>query len=51
MRFLNLHEYQSKDLLESFGVVVQKGKSAATPEEALKVAQWIAAESECPLPS
>ena len=42
-RFLNLHEYQAKDLMESFGVQVQKGRMAATPEAALAVARDILA--------
>lgn len=46
MRFLNLHEYQSKDLLEKYSAVVQKGKPASTVEEARSVAEWIKKESE-----
>eukprot|EP00940_MAST-03C_sp_MAST-3C-sp2_P003114 g3114.t1 len=41
VRYLNLHEYQSKDVMEMFNVRVQKGKMAATAEEALEVAKWI----------
>lgn len=37
-RFLNLHEYQSKGLMAKYDVRVQKGATADTPEEALKVA-------------
>ena len=44
-RFLNLHEYQSKDLLEKFGVNVQKGSMAATSEEALAISNDILAAS------
>ena len=33
-RFLNLHEYQSMDLLKKFNIAVPKGKVASTPEEA-----------------
>lgn len=44
-RCLNLHEYQSKDLLESFGVVVQKGSVSSTPQEALDIASRIKAEN------
>ena len=40
-RFLNLHEYQSKDLMESFGTRVQKGKMAETAAGAKDVATWI----------
>jgi len=38
-RFLNLHEYQSKSLMEKFGVRVQRGKVAGTADEAAAVAQ------------
>ena len=41
MRFLNLHEYQSKDLMESHQVKVQEGKSADTPAGAATVAASI----------
>ncbi len=40
-RFLNLHEYQAKDLMESYGVVVQRGKMASTAEAAVAVARDI----------
>eukprot|EP01057_Protomagalhaensia_wolfi_P005589 Protomagalhaensia_wolfi_Nauph_80__5588@NODE_627_length_2188_cov_70_181014_g441_i1_p1_GENE_NODE_627_length_2188_cov_70_181014_g441_i1NODE_627_length_2188_cov_70_181014_g441_i1_p1_ORF_typecomplete_len434_score125_78ATPgrasp_2/PF08442_10/1_1e70Ligase_CoA/PF00549_19/1_3e37ATPgrasp_5/PF13549_6/3_3e10Citrate_bind/PF16114_5/3_1e08CPSase_L_D2/PF02786_17/0_12CPSase_L_D2/PF02786_17/4_7e02GARS_A/PF01071_19/0_11Peripla_BP_4/PF13407_6/1_1e03Peripla_BP_4/PF13407_6/1_9e03Peripla_BP_4/PF13407_6/0_093_NODE_627_l len=33
-RFLNLHEYQSKELMDRFGVATQKGFVAATPDQA-----------------
>lgn len=46
VRSLNLHEFQSKDLMEEFGVVVQKGKAATTAEEAEEVSKWIKSESE-----
>lgn len=45
VRFLNLHEYQSKDLMESYGVVVQPGRMAASPAEALEIATKLQAES------
>jgi len=38
VRFLNLHEYQSKELMEKYDVRVQKGYLAETPEEAAAVA-------------
>ena len=41
VRHLNLHEYQSKDLMETHGVLVQKGRMAATAKEAGDVARWI----------
>jgi acyl-CoA synthetase (NDP forming) len=34
VRHLNLHEYQSKELMNRFGITVQKFKTAETPEEA-----------------
>ena len=33
---MNLHEYQAKELLESYGLKVQKGIVANTPDEAAK---------------
>ena len=33
---MNLHEYQGKELLASFGVTVQRGIVAKTPLEAVK---------------
>jgi hypothetical protein len=47
VRFLNLHEYQSKDLLESFGVQVQTGKPAASAAEAVEVGQWVHKKGMC----
>lgn len=41
VRYLNLHEYQSKDLMEKFGVIVQNGRMAATPQAARQVAEEI----------
>lgn len=38
-RFFDLHEYQSKDVMRRFGVLVQKGDIATTPEQAEQVAQ------------
>lgn len=40
-RFLNLHEYQSKDLMNRFGVRVQKGYVADSAEQAYKHAQGL----------
>lgn len=45
VRYLNLHEYQSKDLMEAYNVNVQKGKMAETADEAAEVAQWIKGEN------
>ena len=35
----DLHEYQSKDLMRSYGILVQRGAIATTPEEAERVAK------------
>jgi hypothetical protein len=31
-RFFDLHEYQSKDLMRKYGVLVQRGTTAVTPD-------------------
>ena len=36
---MNLHEFQGKDILASYGVNVQRGITATTPEEALEAAK------------
>ena len=36
---MNLHEYQGKELLNSFGVKIQRGIVATTPEEAVAAAE------------
>ena len=36
---MNLHEYQGKEILSSFGVRIQRGIVANTPAEAVAVAQ------------
>ncbi len=38
---MNIHEYQAKELLKKFGVVVPKGGVAFTPDEAVKVAEGL----------
>lgn len=38
---MNIHEYQAKEILESFGVNTLPGKVAETPEEAVTIAQEI----------
>lgn len=43
-RFLNLHEYQSKELLDKFGVKTQRWRLAESPEEAQKAAEELGAE-------
>lgn len=42
---MNLHEYQSKEILASYGVNVQRGIVATTPEEALEVAQKLSQQT------
>lgn len=39
VRFLNLHEYQSKALMEKYGVNTQRFLVATTPDEAEKAAK------------
>jgi len=36
---MNLHEYQGKEILQSFGVSIQRGLVAQTPEEAVAAAK------------
>ncbi len=36
---MNIHEYQAKEVLKRFGIPTLKGQVAATPEEAVAVAQ------------
>lgn len=38
-RYFDLHEYQSKDLMRKYGVLVQRGTTATTADEAFKVAK------------
>lgn len=38
---MNVHEYQGKEILKSYGVTVLKGQVAFTPEEAVKAAEAI----------
>ncbi len=42
---MNLHEYQGKELLNSFGVRIQRGYVADTPEKAVEVAKKLAKET------
>ncbi len=42
---MNLHEYQAKELIESYGVPIQKGIMAETLEEAVKAYEQIKADS------
>lgn len=42
---MNLHEYQGKEILKSFGVGIQRGIVADTPEAALEAAKKLNAET------
>jgi succinyl-CoA synthetase beta subunit len=42
---MNLHEYQGKSILKSFGVAIQEGIVADTPEEAVEAAKKLNAET------
>ncbi len=42
---MNIHEYQGKSILSQFGVIVQRGYVATTPEEATAVAEKLQAET------
>lgn len=38
---MNLHEYQGKEILSKYGVKVQRGIVATTPEEAVEAAKQL----------
>ncbi|MGI9527304.1 MAG: ADP-forming succinate--CoA ligase subunit beta [Weeksellaceae bacterium] len=42
---MNLHEYQGKELLSKYGVKIQRGKVATTPEEAVELAKKLTEET------
>ena len=42
---MNLHEYQGKEILNSFGVRIQRGTVVNTPEEAVAAAEKLNAET------
>ncbi|GIJ93316.1 succinate--CoA ligase [ADP-forming] subunit beta [Capnocytophaga stomatis] len=42
---MNLHEYQGKEILSSFGVRVQRGIVAQSPKEAVEAAKQLTAET------
>jgi len=42
---MNIHEYQGKSILASYGVAIQRGHVASTPEEALDVAKKLKEET------
>lgn len=43
---MNLHEYQSKEILASYGVNIQRGILATTAEEAVNAAQELTAQTQ-----
>lgn len=43
--FMNIHEYQAKDILKKFGVAVQRGIVADTPDKAVAAAKELSAET------
>jgi len=42
---MNIHEYQAKEILKGFGVTIQEGIVADTPEAALEAAKKLNAET------
>ena len=42
---MNLHEYQAKQILSKYGVKVQRGNVATTPEEAVEAAKKLTEET------
>ena len=42
---MNLHEYQGKEILASFGVRIQRGMVAQNPEEAVAAAKQLTEET------
>ncbi|MFM7764210.1 MAG: ADP-forming succinate--CoA ligase subunit beta [Sphingomonadales bacterium] len=41
---MNIHEYQAKEILKSYGVAIQGGFVAETPEQAMEAAQKVKSE-------
>ena len=42
---MNLHEYQGKNILNSFGVKIQRGLVATNPDEAVAAAKQLTEET------
>ena len=42
---MNIHEYQAKEILKSYGVTIQEGIVADTPEAATEAAKKLNAET------
>lgn len=45
IRFMDIHEYQAKDILKNYGVKIQEGIVADNPEKALEAAKQLHAET------
>ena len=43
---MNLHEYQSKEILASYNIKVQRGILASTTEEAVNAAQKLSQQTQ-----
>ena len=41
---MKVHEYQAKEILKGYGVLVPKGRVAETPEESRKISEEIGAK-------
>src|SRR5688572_13727207 len=41
---MNIHEYQAKEILKKYGVAVQEGFVAETPEQAVEAARRVKSE-------
>lgn len=46
---MNLHEYQGKQILKSFGVSIQEGIVANTPDEAVEAANKLKEQTDTPM--
>jgi succinyl-CoA synthetase beta subunit len=44
---MNIHEYQGKSILKSFGVAIQEGIVAETPEQAVAAAKQVMETYKC----
>lgn len=42
---MNIHEYQGKSILKSFGVSIQEGLLAETPEQAVDAAKELSSQT------
>ena len=46
---MNLHEYQGKEILKSFGVTIQEGIVAETVEQAVEAAKELQKQTNTPI--